>query len=102
MKITSAKGKTIDFGEVMKESGNIVAVGNAQMNARGDILSSGGIVVKTAEQHSDEFHRTTSQTVTRSMPLSALEEEMLTPAQAVALAKIDLPNRKRKTVDSED
>ena len=101
MIIRSAKGKSIDFGEVIKESGNVIAVGNAKMNARGDILSDGGMVIKTAEQNSDDFHRTTSQTVTRSVPLSALEEEMLTPSQAAELLKAELPKTKRKTVDTE-
>ena len=57
MKTTTKNGLIIDFSAFIAKSGNTVAVGNARMNARGDVLSNGGLVEKTAEQAADDYYR---------------------------------------------
>ena len=42
----SARGKPINFDELQHQNKEVVAVGNANMNANGDILGRGGKVVR--------------------------------------------------------
>jgi len=49
------KGKSIDMGALRMANEHSVALGNAQMNARGDILGKGGKVVKTNEDLTNEY-----------------------------------------------
>jgi hypothetical protein len=48
--IYSNRGELIDFDHMMAQQGKTVAVGNTNLNARGDIVGPGGVIVKTAEQ----------------------------------------------------
>lgn len=49
------KGKTVDMGALRMANEQAVALGNAQMNARGDILGRGGRVIKTNEDLTREY-----------------------------------------------
>ena len=49
-KHTSYRGQKIDMELLKFQNEKSVALGNAKMNARGDILGRGGIVVKTREE----------------------------------------------------
>lgn len=46
----SAKGRVINFDEMAHKNAKTIAVGNANLNARGDVLGRGGSVVQTAEE----------------------------------------------------
>lgn len=50
----SAKGRAIDFDSIQNAHDKTIAVGNANYNARGDLLGSGGRIIKTVEQISKE------------------------------------------------
>lgn len=50
MKHTSYRGNQIDMELLKFQNQHKVAVGNANMNARGDIIGRGGTVIKTREQ----------------------------------------------------
>lgn len=47
---TTARGEPIDIGALIAQNAQEPALGNAKMNARGDILGDKGIVLKTQEQ----------------------------------------------------
>lgn len=42
----SAKGETIDFDLMQTKNKDVIAVGNANMNANGDILGRGGKIIR--------------------------------------------------------
>ena len=52
---TTAKGATIDMNQLKLKNENVIAVGNAGVNARGDIVERGR-VVKTREQIMQETY----------------------------------------------
>lgn len=54
MKHVSYRGQKIDMDLLRFQNSHQVALGNAQMNARGDILGKGGVIVKTREQQLQE------------------------------------------------
>jgi hypothetical protein len=50
MKHTSYRGMQVDMDMLRFQNQHSVAIGNANMNARGDVLGRGGVVVKTREE----------------------------------------------------
>lgn len=52
----SMRGELVDFNKLRMANADRPALGNASMNARGDILGPGGVVIKTQEQV-DAEHR---------------------------------------------
>ena len=46
----SAKGKVVNFDEMVMKNATTVAAGNANLNARGDLLGKNGQIIQTAEQ----------------------------------------------------
>ena len=53
----TAQGKTIDLEKLKLQNELVQAVGNMQVNARGDQLGTGGQVVKTREQMVDQHYQ---------------------------------------------
>lgn len=51
----SMRGEIVDFNKLRLNNAEKVALGNANMNARGDIVGTGGIVIKTQEQVDAEW-----------------------------------------------
>lgn len=51
----TAMGQPIDMNKLSNHHATTVALGNAKMNARGDLLGNGGIVVRTQEQIETEW-----------------------------------------------
>jgi len=53
----TALGRQIDMGMLAAQHATTAALGNAKMNARGDILGKGGVIIKTQEQVESEWNR---------------------------------------------
>lgn len=51
----SMRGEVVDFNRLRLRNAEAVALGNGGMNARGDIIGRGGIVIKTQEQVEAEW-----------------------------------------------
>ena len=51
----SMRGEVVDFNRLQLNNPEKPALGNASMNARGDILGQGGVVLKTQEQIDREW-----------------------------------------------
>jgi hypothetical protein len=99
MKVKTLRGKTIDMTNIMAKQGNKPAVGNAQMNARGDKIVNGR-VVKTRHQSMMEYNQTKSTSV-QNVPLHAIPSEVMSISQ-VAKTHIQshpAPTRKRRIQD---
>lgn len=86
MKITSMRGKPVDFAYYMETQADQQALGNALMNARGDQLDKFGNVVKTRQEMSQEYHRSAKSV--KQVSIKSLESELFqTPEQAIAALK---------------
>lgn len=51
----SMRGEVVDMNRLRTVNAETVALGNANLNARGDIIGKGGIVLKTQEQIEAEW-----------------------------------------------
>lgn len=60
----SYRGKDVDMVSLAKKHEKTIALGNAHMNARGDILGKGGKVVKTREEQLKEYYEGNRMTET--------------------------------------
>lgn len=78
------RGKQIDMARLASQHGSKRALGNANMNARGDLLAPDGHVVRTHEAMTSAYHRENPKAV-RQVGINTIEKEMFpTPAEAVA------------------
>lgn len=105
MKARSKNGVLVDFSALIAHSGSTIAVGNARMNARGDILTHGGSVDRTAEQHAEFYYSHNPHAVTHTAALSSIEDEFIPSISDVikdaTIAKeLETANKpRRKTTD---
>ncbi|CAM6053369.1 unnamed protein product [Sphagnum tenellum] len=85
MKVMTMRGKELDMAALITKNAHVRAIGNANMNARGDVLDASGKVVKSRKQIMMEYHE--SPQAVKSVGLAALAGEMFaSPAEAVANA----------------
>lgn len=82
--ISTMKGKKIDVGAIFAAQGDIVAIGNASMNARGDVLGSGGKIIKDSTTISKEYNAHNPKAVKRVSLAELTPETLLSPADAMA------------------
>lgn len=91
MKVRSMRGKPLDISYFLAAYGDKPALGNAKMNARGDIIGPGGKVVKTNEQMMKEYNRSNPKAVSKQVSLKNISSEVfnnpVSPADAVKQAK---------------
>jgi len=95
------RGQVVDMARLAAENANQVAIGNASMNARGDLLGPGGEVLKTREDITRDYNSDNPKAI-RQMSLRDIKREVFaSPADAVAAATEQglLTERKRKIVD---
>lgn len=79
----TAKGKEVDIEALRIMNENNVAVGNMGVNARGDELGPGGVVVKTAQERALEHASQTQKVVKRNISVKPnVDEEVETPVKA--------------------
>lgn len=62
--VLSMRGAPVDFGALALANADKPALGNANMNAKGDILGAGGVVLKTQEQIAQEWSAKQARQVT--------------------------------------
>lgn len=83
MTVRSMRGQQIDMVKLISENSQKVAIGNAGLNARGDKVTSQGMIIATREQVMTEYNSTNPKAV-KQMGLSSLEHEVMTPSETVA------------------
>ena len=66
----SARGKTVNFDELVHKNAKTIAVGNANLNARGDLIGRSGQIVETDED------RSASTTVFTSSSKASIQSEI--------------------------
>lgn len=88
MKVTTMRGVTIDIARFLEENADTPAIGNANLNARGDLIGPGGKVVKKREEIAAEYHSQNPRAVKR-VALKDVASESMSPAEAVAAARAE-------------
>ena len=56
-KYRTAQGKTVDFGAMLTNNETVPALGNMNVNARGDEITSDGTIVKSREEVMREYYK---------------------------------------------
>ena len=111
----SYRGKEIDMVSLAKKNDRTIALGNANMNARGDILGSGGKIVKTREEQLAEYregNRYTETTInlkdkestqTVETELKKLAEEDIKPVRAKVTQPVykDITEKEKEELNPE-
>ncbi len=65
----SMRGEVVDFNRLRMANAEKPALGNANMNARGDIIGQGGVILKTQEQIDAEYETLMAQQREDSKPV---------------------------------
>lgn len=81
--VRSMRGVEINMAALAAQHEDIIAVGNAKMNARGDIIGPGGRVEKPREQIAAEYYAKNPNAVAKQTPLRDIRGEVMSPADAV-------------------
>lgn len=103
MFVRSMRGQKVDMAKLAADNADQIAVGNASMNARGDIVGPHGVVMKSHEQIVREYHARNPKAV-KQMALRDIKREVfVSPQEAVATARekvgAEKPKSKRKLVE---
>jgi hypothetical protein len=87
MKVKSMRGRVFDMSQLVANNQKAVALGNASMNARGDIVNRKGDIVKpraqVIPQYNSDNPKAVKQVALRDIP----SEVFITPAEAAAAFK---------------
>ena len=73
----SMRGEVVDFNRLRINNAEKVALGNASLNAKGDVIGSGGVVLKTQEQIETEFHAKIAEQQELTKTVNIKSEESL-------------------------
>ena len=105
----SYRGKEVDMVSLAKQNEKTVALGNAHMNGKGDILGQGGVVVKKREDLIAESKLAThSQVATVNLKSESVQdsvkeiEETLEEKVTVAKPKIKKVSPKYEDITEEE
>jgi hypothetical protein len=84
VKVRTAKGAVLDMGRLMAQNEHAIALGNASMNARGDIIGPGGEIVKRREQVAQDYYAANPKAV-KTVALRNIQADVfVSPAEAMA------------------
>lgn len=101
MKVLSMRGVPVDMSRLIAQNEKAPALGNAKMNARGDIIGRNGEVVKKRETIVQEYYA--SPKAVKQVALRDISTEVFqTPAQAVEAITKTAENKKATTADPAD
>lgn len=99
--VRSMRGKVIDMARLAALNANKIALGNASMNARGDLIGPGGRVVKSQEQIAREYHAVNPKGV-RQVALRDIKREVfVSPQEAIATIEQTKTTKKRKLAEND-
>jgi len=69
----TSKGKVIDMESVIAQQGDAVAIGNMRVNAKGDLLGPGGVVIKTADERAREHYKNSDSSVDNAVSVKSTQ-----------------------------
>jgi hypothetical protein len=83
----SMKGKPVDIEALRSRNELSIAVGNVNVNARGDELGSGGKIVKKREEVVAPYYENNPNAIPKNVEIAPLVSTSPSPPKAVAPAK---------------
>jgi len=102
MKYKSMQGKTVDMEKLMRQHEMMPAVGNMKVNARGDQLGPGGVILRKREDIVAEYYETNPDALAnRKTPASKPEPDPVPSAPAPAAVKATKTTTATTTVSEE-
>jgi hypothetical protein len=110
----TALGESIDMAALAMQNARTVAIGNARMNARGDLVDTQGLIMKTQEQIDQEWQRAReardasvgTHDIKQPMPFAETARKKLDqdqdfdPAMPVPATTTAAPAARRKITDT--
>jgi len=100
MRVLTMRGQHLDMARLMAQNAHKIALGNASMNARGDIID-GGRVIKPREQIARDYHRGNPKAVRQVALRDISQEVFVSPAEAWETAKGHGKVKKRVITDKD-
>lgn len=70
------RGKEVDIEKLMRQNELMPAIGNMKVNARGDELGPGGVIVKTREEVVADYYENNPKAAVKTQVTNILTEEM--------------------------
>lgn len=70
------RGREFNMQAFVNNKGEVVAVGNSNRNARGDLLGSGGKIIATSQQITSEVYNRKSTQTSTTVKLNPMEQEI--------------------------
>ena len=119
-KHTSARGQQVDFDLLHHQNKDTIAIGNASMNANGDIIGRGGKIVRRVEDipvenmaNPDAAYNEANPKSTKMVSLKGKLDDLpeavpATVSEDLAVTEVkevkteEKPKTKRKIIDSEE
>jgi hypothetical protein len=83
----SNRGVPIDFDAIMASAKSVPAVGNMRVNAAGDIIGSGGAIVKKNEDRVREYYKHNPKSSTAQASLKGEANKLTPDAEPVDVPK---------------
>jgi hypothetical protein len=84
---TTAQGRKIDLGALQAQNENVRAVGNMQVNARGDRIDPNGEVIATRAQQINRNLDRTTNTAPGPIPTSSQQTQKKVDSDAIRAAE---------------
>jgi hypothetical protein len=97
---TTAQGRKIDLGALQAQNENVRAVGNMQINARGDRIDPNGEIIATRAQQVNRSLDRTTNTAPGPIPTSsqAVKKEDAAASRAAEQEKIEQARLQRQAL----
>jgi hypothetical protein len=94
----SAQGKMVDMTKLSQQNELIPAAGNASVNARGDKLGPGGVIVEKREEAAAQYHKISKKIVEQPLPKDEPDLEItdIKPAESAPTVVAPIKNLKDK------
>lgn len=84
---TTARGKNIDLGLLIKRNELTPAVGNARVNARGDELGPGGKIIRKREEVVKEYYKGSAPVIDENIQANTEKTQPVLSENDQALAE---------------
>ena len=84
----TSRGRTIDMGSLLLQNEQVRAVGNMNVNARGDLLGGNNQVIDQKNQQVSRQHRKLSQASTGTVSTQPLHTSTVSARQSRAVAPV--------------
>lgn len=99
----TALGKSIDFDAIRLANEDVIAVGNMKVNARGDEVGPGGVIVRTRNEIMEEHYQSFKPESSPAKPSDSQIQSSLARAEArqQAVSKVRGPMAKKILEDQE-